>query len=243
MDIGLVTVFPAMFDAMHYGVCARAIDNGLVTLSFWNPREFANDRHRTVDDRPYGGGPGMVMMVDPLRRAIGAARASLGDSSRVIYLSPQGRPISQDRVASLAAGDPVVLVCGRYEGIDERLIALEVDEELSMGDFVVSGGELPAMALIDAMTRLQPGALGHCSSAVEDSFVDDLLDCPHFTRPETVSGLIVPDVLLSGHHERISRWRHKQSLGRTHERRPDLLAKRGVTAEEQRLLDEYLAEH
>lgn len=242
MNIGVVTVFPEMFAALEYGIPSRAVRADLLSMSLWNPRDFATDTHRSVDDRSYGGGPGMVMMVEPLRAAIAAARDRAGSQARVVYLSPQGERVDQACVSRLSRGGPLVLVCGRYEGIDERLIQLEVDEELSLGDFVLSGGELAAMALIDDMARLLPGALGHADSAAQDSFADGLLDYPHFTRPERVAELEVPAVLLSGHHVNIARWRLKQSLGRTFERRPDLLSERGISDEEQRLLDEYLAQ-
>ncbi len=205
------------------------IENELVTLKVWNPRDFTDDRHRTVDDRPYGGGPGMVMLVEPLKRAIGAARAALGADAHRVYLSPQGRRMAQHDVAALAERERLVLVCGRYEGVDERLVEAEIDEELSLGDFVLSGGEIAALALIDAMARLKPGALGHEDSARQDSFVDGLLDCPHYSRPEVIDGRRVPEVLLSGDHAAIRRWRLKQALGRTYSRRPELL--RGPRAE------------
>lgn len=242
MRFGVVTVFPELVNAIGaVGVTGRAVEDGRVQLATFNPRDHALDRHRTVDDRPYGGGPGMVMMVAPLRAAIRDARLH-APGARVVYLSPQGPTLDQQRLTRFASGDGLVLVCGRYEGIDERLMALEVDEELSLGDFVLSGGEVAAMAVIDGVTRLLPGVLGCSDSALEDSFSDGLLDCPHYTRPEQVDGLTVPEVLMSGHHEHIARWRLKQSLGRTHERRPDLLQSRGMSEREMALLDEYLAE-
>lgn len=207
-----------------------------------NPREFATDRHRSVDDRPYGGGPGMVMMVEPLRDAIHAARARLGNDTYTVYLSPQGRRVDQAAIAALAARERVILVCGRYEGVDERLLAREVDEELSVGDFVLSGGEVAAMALVEAMTRLLPGALGHEESARDDSFANGLLDCPHYTRPEVVDGLAVPAVLLGGDHAAIRRWRLKQSLGRTWQRRPDMLDAIELDEEQRSLLEEFIDE-
>lgn len=243
LDIGVVSLFPQMFDVLRAGgVTARAFAQALLTLEVWNPRDFTRDRHRTVDDRPYGGGPGMVMLVEPLKRAIRAALADIGEDAHRVYLSPQGRPLTQSRVAALADRPRLVLVCGRYEGVDERLVEAEIDEELSLGDFVLSGGEIAALALIDAMARLKPGALGHADSAREDSFADGLLDCPHYSRPEEVDGRRVPEVLLSGDHEAIRRWRLKQALGRTFTRRPELLEGRALDEEQQALLDEYLAE-
>lgn len=243
LDIGVVSLFPQMFDVLRAGgVTARAFAQALLTLEVWNPRDFTRDRHRTVDDRPYGGGPGMVMLVEPLKLAIRAALADIGEDAHRVYLSPQGRPLTQSRVAALADRGRLVLVCGRYEGVDERLVEAEIDEELSLGDFVLSGGEIAALALIDAMARLKPGALGHADSAREDSFADGLLDCPHYSRPEEVDGRRVPEVLLSGDHEAIRRWRLKQALGRTFTRRPELLEGRALDVEQQALLDEYLAE-
>ncbi|MEZ5503681.1 MAG: tRNA (guanosine(37)-N1)-methyltransferase TrmD [Halioglobus sp.] len=243
MHIALVSLFPEMFTAVsEYGVSGRAIRLGLVRLSHSNPRDYAVDAHRTVDDRPYGGGPGMLMKVDPLQKAIASARAAAGHSARVIYLSPQGSPFSHGKAVELAQLGGMVLVAGRYEGVDERLIEAEVDEELSIGDYVLSGGELAAMVVVDAITRQLPGALGHEASAREDSFADGLLDCPHYTRPETYQGMDVPEVLLSGNHEQIRRWRLRQALGRTYERRPDLLQRRAMKPEEETLLAEYLRE-
>lgn len=243
MHIALVSLFPEMLAAIgEYGITGRAVRQGQLCLSCANPRDFAVDVHRTVDDRPYGGGPGMLMKVDPLQQAIAQAREAVGQSAPVIYLSPQGRTLDHAKVMELAHLPALVLVAGRYEGVDERLIEAEVDEELSIGDYVLSGGELAAMVVIDAVTRQLPGVLGHESSAVEDSFADGLLDCPHYTRPEVYQGRSVPAVLLSGNHEAIRRWRLKQALGRTFERRPDLLQGRPVRAEEQTLLAEYLRE-
>ncbi len=240
LKIAVISIFPEMFNAIaDFGVSGRAIKQGLVELKAWTPRDFAQDRHSTVDERPYGGGPGMVMMVQPLRDAIAAAKAWAGDDARVIYLSPQGRTLNQSGVTELAAGNNLVLVAGRYEGIDERLLETVIDEEWSIGDYVLSGGELPAMVLIDAVIRLVPGALGHALSAEQDSFMDGLLDCPHYTRPEDFEGMRVPDVLLSGNHELIRRWRLKQSLGRTWLKRPDLLQAINLTEEQQKLLTEY----
>ena len=243
----VVTLFPEMFAALTgSGITRRAIDRGLYALEFHNPRDFTSDPHRTVDDRPYGGGPGMVMLAEPLTQAIRAARAAqqaaLGRSGRVIYLSPQGRRLGQEVVLELAAEPGLVLLCGRYEGVDQRLIDREVDEELSLGDFVLSGGELPAMVLLDAIVRQLPGALNTAGSAQEDSFVDGLLDCPHYTRPERYEDEAVPEVLLSGNHAAIRRWRLKQSLGRTWLRRPDLLGARPLSKTELKLLDEFRQE-
>ncbi len=244
----VVTLFPEMFAALTAsGITRRALERGLWRIECWNPRSWTQDPHRTVDDRPYGGGPGMVMMAAPLEQAIGAAKAAAleagaGSARKVICLSPQGARIDQRRVAELAASDGAILICGRYEGIDERLIERCVDEELSLGDFVLSGGELAAMALMDACIRQLPGALNDESSAVEDSFAEGLLDCPHYTRPESYEGLAVPDVLLSGNHEKIRRWRLKQALGRTWQRRPDLLETRVLSSEEADLLAEFRRE-
>ncbi|MBD3898489.1 tRNA (guanosine(37)-N1)-methyltransferase TrmD [Halomonas sp. ML-15] len=248
MWIGVVSLFPEMFDAIsRYGVTGRAVKQGLLELEFWNPRDYATDRHRTVDDRPYGGGPGMLMKVDTLRSAIHAARdraeAASGRPAKVIYLSPQGRVLDQQGVQELASGGPLVVVAGRYEGIDERVVEADIDEEWSIGDYVLSGGELPAMVLIDAAARLVPGVLGHQDSAVEDSFNDGLLDCPHYTRPEAIDGRTVPEVLLSGHHGEIRRWRLKQSLGRTWLRRPELLQDKALNREQRQLLEEFIADY
>ena len=241
MWFGVITLFPEMFDAVtQYGVTGRAVKSGLISVECWSPRDFAFDRHRTVDDRPYGGGPGMLMKVQPLRDAIHAARNAAGEGVKVIYLSPQGRKLDHTGVRELVSCKKLILVAGRYEGIDERLIGTEIDEEWSLGDFVLSGGELPAMTMIDAISRLVPGVLGHQNSAEEDSFVDGLLDCPHYTRPESIEGLSVPDVLLSGNHEEIRRWRLKQQLGRTWQRRPDLLEGLELDAEQQALLTDYI---
>ena len=240
MRIGVVTLFPEMVEAVSaYGVVGRAVDRGLATLSTVSPREFAADAHRTVDDRPYGGGPGMVMTCGPLGKAIDAAQDSVGQDARVIYLTPQGRLFDHTVAERLASLEEFVLVAGRYEGIDERLLESHVDEELSLGDFVLSGGEIAAMAVIDSVVRLLPGALGDEQSVAEDSFADGLLDHPHYTRPEEYDGRRVPEVLLSGDHERIARWRQQMSLTRTAERRPDLLQRRGLTDEERKLLDGF----
>jgi len=242
MRFDVISLFPEMFDAMRQGVTGRAVERGQVSLQLWNPRDYADDAHRTVDDRPYGGGPGMVMMVEPLRQAIEAARVAAPDS-RVIYLSPQGRRLDQAAVRELAGEPGLVLLAGRYEGVDERLIDAYVDEEWSIGDYVLSGGELPAMVLMDTVIRLLPGVLGHADSAEQDSYVDGLLDCPHYTRPEVIEGRTVPEVLKSGNHELIRRWRLQQALGRTWLRRPDLLEGRRLSSEEQVLLDEFIRAH
>lgn len=243
MWLGVITLFPEMFRAItDFGVTGRAIKNGLLELHTWNPRDFTHDRHRTVDDRPYGGGPGMLMTVQPLKDAIQAARTAAGDGAKVIYLSPQGRKLTQRGATELAETQKLILVCGRYEGIDERIIQTEVDEEWSIGDYVLSGGELPAMTLIDAVSRLVPGVLGKQASAEQDSFSDGLLDCPHYTRPESLDGLEVPAVLLGGNHEDIRRWRLKQSLGRTFLRRPELFENLALTDEQTRLLAQFVDE-
>ena len=242
MKWGVITLFPTMVaDALAHGVIGRAMQRGLVDIITFNPRAHATDLHQTVDDRPYGGGPGMLMKVETLRASIAEAKQTLPEAP-VIYLSPQGEPLTQAVVQDLAERPEVILVCGRYEGIDERVIELDVDYEISLGDFVLSGGEPAAIAVLDAVGRLVPGVLGHASSAVEDSFSDGLLDCPHYTRPEEIAGLKVPDVLLSGHHGDIARWRRKQALGRTWLRRSEILEKRELSDEDQLLLDEFIRE-
>ena len=244
MRIDVVTLFPELVAAIGgCGITGRAVERGLLTLATWNPRDYTRDRHRTVDDRSYGGGPGMVMKVEPLRDAIRAARAADTRPVRTVYLSPQGRRIDQAWVAAAADAGRVLLVAGRYEGVDERLIEAEVDEELSLGDFVLSGGEPAAMAVIDAVTRLLPGALGDAASATADSFADGLLDHPHYTRPEQFDGRRVPDVLVGGDHEAVRRWRLREALGRTWLRRPELIDARGLSDEEQELLAEFIAAH
>ncbi len=243
LRIDVVTLFPELVRAIHgSGVTGRALADGIVELKLWNPRDFSSDRHRTVDDRPYGGGPGMVMKIEPLRTAIKAARSSQDGASKTLYLTPQGQRLNQRAVEEIAQTPHLVLVAGRYEGVDERLIEAEVDEEWSIGDYVLSGGELPVMVLIDAVVRRVPGALGHRDSAEQDSFSDGLLDCPHYTRPEIAAGLRVPQVLMSGDHAAIRRWRLKQSLGRTWLRRPDLLKERRLDSEQHALLEEFIAE-
>lgn len=233
-----------MFRAItDYGVIGRAVSFGLINIKLWSPRDFTDDRHHTVDCRPYGGGPGMLMMAQPLRKAIKAAKEIAGKESKVIYLSPQGRKLDQASVRKLASTKKIILVCGRYEGVDERLIETEIHEEWSIGDYVVSGGELPAMILIDSVTRFIPGVLGDPSSVEEDSFSNGLLDFPHYTRPEVWSKIEVPPVLLSGHHIKIRRWRLKQSLGRTWLRRPELLERMLLTNEQEVLLSEFQQEY
>ncbi|KKA45469.1 MULTISPECIES: tRNA (guanosine(37)-N1)-methyltransferase TrmD [Salinivibrio] len=244
MWVGIISLFPEMFRAVtDFGVTGQAVKKGLLNVETWNPRDFTHDRHRTVDDRPYGGGPGMLMMVEPLRDAIHAAKHAAGDKAKVVYLSPQGRKLDQAGVESLASNDKLILICGRYEGVDERIIQTHVDEEWSVGDFVLSGGELPAMTLVDAVARFVPGVLGDMASAEEDSFANGLLDCPHYTRPEVLDGLGVPEVLKSGNHKDIRRWRLKQSLGRTWLRRPELLENLALTDEQESLLAEFIKEH
>lgn len=240
----VITLFPEIFTAVTAsGITRRALERKLWDLQCWNPRDFTEDNHRTVDDRPYGGGPGMVMLAQPLELAIAAAKAKRVSDAKVIYFSPQGKPLTHQRVLDLAAGQGAILLCGRYEGVDERLIERCVDEEISLGDFVVSGGEIPALALIDACVRQLPGALNDADSAVEDSFVAGLLDCAHYTRPEVYEGVAVPEVLLSGNHEKIRLWRLKQALGRTWLRRPELLAARSLSKEEAKLLAEFQQVH
>ncbi|GAB1234570.1 tRNA (guanosine(37)-N1)-methyltransferase TrmD [Ferrigenium sp. UT5] len=248
MRFDVITLFPEMFDAItRFGVTRKAVELGKFELQAWNPRDFTTDNYRTIDDRPYGGGPGMVMLAEPLEKAIRAAKAaqvaSGAKKSRVIHLSPQGRPLTHDVVMELLARDEgLILLASRYEGVDERLLRSQVDEELSIGDYVLSGGELAAMVVMDSVVRQIPGVLGDEASAQQDSFVQGLLDCPHYTRPEVYNGEGVPEVLLSGHHAEIEKWRLKQALGRTAERRPDLLAHRQLTKQEARLLAQYQQE-
>ena len=242
MRFDVITLFPELFEIVTaHGVTGRAVKRGLVELALWNPRDYAQDRHRSVDDRPYGGGPGMVIMVQPLRDALQSARV-VAPASKVVYLSPQGRRLDQAAVTEIAGRSGVVLIAGRYEGIDQRLIDSEVDEEWSIGDYVLSGGELAAMVVMDAVTRLLPGVLGHELSAEQDSFMAGLLDHPHYTRPEEVDGRPVLAVLLQGDHAAIRRWRLKQALGRTWLERPDLLRVLALTPEQQVLLDEFKRE-
>ena len=244
MWFGMVTLFPEMFRAVtRFGITGRAVGRDLIQLECWNPRDFTHDRHRTVDDSPYGGGPGMVMKAEPVLAAIRAAKAAGPAGTRVLMLSPQGALLDQALLGELATGNGLVLVSGRYEGIDERVAEDAIDAEVSVGDFVVSGGELPAMLLVDGVTRLLPGAVGHEGSVALDSFGAGLLDYPHFTRPEEVEGKRVPEVLLSGDHQAIARWREMQALGRTRERRPDLIQDRVLSEAQRALLAEYAETH
>lgn len=238
MRIDVVSLFPEFVaQVAGHGVIGRAQERGLLSIHGWNPRDYAEGNYRRVDDRPFGGGPGMVMMIDPLRAALHAARADDPAPARATYLSPQGAPLTQAKVRALAGRGRLILLCGRYEGIDERLIAAEVDEELSIGDYVLSGGELAAAVVIDAVARLQEGALNDAGSAAQDSFEDGLLDCPHYTRPVEHALGDVPEVLLSGNHAEIARWRRDQSLARTLTRRPDLLDRAALTPEDRRRLE------
>lgn len=245
MYIDIITIFPEMFALLNYGVIGRAQKKQLLTLKAWNLRDFADNKYRRVDERPYGGGPGMVMMYEPLKKAIATAKKAAETKTKVIYLSPQGKTIKQDDLKKIVeAPSPLhlIFIAGRYEGIDERLIENEIDEEWSIGDYILSGGELAALVLIDAMTRLLPGTLGDEDSAAQDSFSDGLLDYPHYTRPEEVDGKKVPEILLSGDHKKIASWRLKQALGRTWLRRQDLLEKRKLNKQEKKLLDEFILE-
>ena len=247
MKFDVVTLFPEMVESVaSIGVLGRAVKNGQIQLNSWNPRDYTQDKHRTVDDRPYGGGPGMLMKVEPLKAAIEDAKKSAAANnvqSKVIYMSPQGKPVTQQDVQALAEQPGLILIAGRYEGIDERIIESYVDEEWSIGDYVLSGGELPALVLIDAVARMLPGVLGDEKSAQQDSFMQGFLDCPHYTRPEEIDGRSVPDVLLSGNHRDIDEWRLKQSLGRTWLRRPDLLDALNLTDEQKQLLESFQKEH
>ena len=246
MQLGIVSLFPEMFAAVtEHGISGRAVRSGLMNLELFNPRDFTTDRHRTVDDKPFGGGPGMLMKTEPLMASIAAARQAVsqkqttGESVKVIYLSPQGKTLKQDSIIDLAKREGMVLLCGRYQGIDNRVLVSEIDEEWSLGDFVISGGELAAMTLIDAMTRFQPGALGDEGSALEDSFSNGLLHSPEYTRPQSIDGSDVPKVLLSGDHEAIRKWRLKQSLGATWLKRPDLLQAMSLELEQEELLEQF----
>lgn len=248
MRFDVITLLPELVESViRVGVIGRAADRGLVDVNCWNPRNFTEDIHRTVDDRPYGGGPGMVMKADCLLKTIRAAKVASPERTRVVYLSPQGKPLTQATVRNISLqmqeGQGLILLCGRYEGIDERIVELEIDEEWSLGDYVLSGGELAAMVIIDAVTRLMPSVLGHSDSAEQDSFTGNLLDCEHYTRPEIVENLPVPEVLTSGDHKAIARWRRKQALGRTYLRRSDLLEDITLSDEDKVLLDEYLRKH
>lgn len=240
---GVITLFPDMFSMLDYGITGRALKEGLLNVQYYNPRDYTDNKYRNVDDRPYGGGPGMVMMVQPLQDAIRAARKAAPAKPTVIHLTPQGKRLTQEAAETLAAKENLILIAGRYEGIDERLISLEVDEEWSIGDYVLSGGELAALTLIDVMTRLVPGALGHEDSVAEDSWSSGLLKYPQYTRPENFEGLSVPEVLLSGNHDKIARFRLKQSLGKTWLKRPDLLARKNLDAFELELLMEFIREN
>lgn len=247
LQFDIITLFPPMFDAVtECGVTGRARDSGLYQLVLWNPRDFAANSHRTVDDRPYGGGPGMVMMAEPLEKAITAASQRQKSSGvrrpRVVFLSPQGRLLNHRLVMELSQEQGLVMIAGRYEGVDERLVRRQIDDEISIGDYVLSGGELAAMVVMDCVVRQMPGVLGDAESARQDSFVNGLLDCPHYTRPETYKGEAVPQVLMSGNHAEIGRWRLKQALGRTWRRRPDLLAQRELSEEELALLEDFKKE-
>jgi tRNA (guanine37-N1)-methyltransferase len=246
MRFDVITLFPEQFAALtQEGVVARALQRGIASIHLRTPRDYTSDPQRRIDDRPYGGGPGMLMQYAPLRAAIAAAQADAreaGVRSRVAYLSPQGVPLAQAKIAEIAQAGGWILLAGRYEGVDERLIEDCVDEEWSIGDYVLSGGELAAMVVMDAAIRLLPGVLGHADSAGQDSYAEGLLDCPHYTRPEAVGGRRVPSVLLSGDHAAIARWRLQQALGRTWERRPDLLRRRGMNEVERQLLDAYRRE-
>lgn len=241
MWLGIISLLPDMFNALSYGITGRAIASSLVTLAYFNPRDFTEDKHRTVDDRPYGGGAGMVMKVEPLQKAIMAAK-SMKPAARVIYMNPQGEPLTQAIVEKLAQHSALIFLNGRYEGIDERITA-HVDEEYSIGDYVISGGELANMVVLDAIIRCLPGALGDENSAKQDSFTTHRLDYPHYTRPECIDGKMVPKVLQSGDHKAIEHWRLKQALGRTWQRRPDLFVKHPLTQEEQTLLNEFILEN
>lgn len=243
MRFDVVTLFPEQFEqSASMGVVGRAIEKDIVQLKTWNPRDFTTDKHRTVDDRPFGGGPGMVMKVEPLKKTLQSAIKSADGSVKVLYLSPQGRKLDQEGVDYLSQFKRLVLLAGRYEGVDERLLESEIDEEWSIGDFVLSGGELPALVLIDAVSRTLPGVLGHECSALKDSFVNGLLDHPHYTRPDVLKGKAVPDVLLSGDHKKIAVWREKQALGKTWQKRPDLLKDKELNQQQKLLLDEYKKE-
>ncbi len=241
MRIDVVTLFPGMFDALlDYGITGRAFDQGSLVVNTWNPREAADNRHRSVDDRPYGGGPGMVMSVAPLRATLQRIHAQTQQRARVIYLSPQGAVLNQATVTRLAAEPHLILLAGRYEGVDQRLLDRDIDEECSIGDYVLSGGELAAMVLIDALMRWQPGVLGDAESVQQDSFSHGLLDHPHYTRPACIDGQAVPPVLLSGDHAAIARWRYQHALGQTWLRRPDVLQRLSLQPQDKRLLNDFI---
>jgi tRNA (guanine37-N1)-methyltransferase len=240
MWFGVISLFPELFQALQGGITGRAIQNQLLRIDYWNPRNFAYDKHQSVDDHPYGGGPGMVMMAEPLQAAIHAAKEAALTPPTVIYLSPQGKLFNQASASELVAKKSLILIAGRYEGIDERIIEQEVDEEWSIGDYILTGGELPAMVMIDAMARLIPGVVGDEASVSQDSLTTGLLKYPQYTRPEVIMGRKVPDVLLSGHHKQIEKWRLQASLGKTWQRRPDLLAKKNLSQDELALLNEFI---
>ena len=243
MRFDVVTLFPEMITAAaSYGVTGRAIERKIVSLSVWNPRDYSHDKHRTVDDRPYGGGPGMVMKYQPLHESVKSAKRAGNGTAKVVYLSPQGKPITQALLTEACDVSQLIMVAGRYEGVDERFVEMDCDDEWSIGDYVISGGELAALIVIDAVTRLLPGVLGDEDSARQDSHMNNLLDYPHFTRPEQLEGYSVPDVLLSGNHADIDRWRMKQALGRTWQRRPDLLINKKLRAEQEYLLQQFKSE-
>ena len=242
MKIGVISLFPEMFQALQYGITGRALQQQRLSLELFNPRDYAKNRQQNVDDRPYGGGPGMVMLAEPLTEAIKAAKKTIDSSATVVYLSPQGRPLKQADIPQLISKQNVIFIAGRYEGIDERVIDALVDEEWSIGDYIISGGELAAMVILDAIIRMLPGALGHEDSAQQDSFMAGILDYPHYTRPEKILGQSVPAILKSGNHNAIARWRMRQALGRTWLRRPELLANITLTKEQQGLLAEFIEE-
>lgn len=244
MWFGVISLFPEMFRAVSdHGVTGRAVQRGLITIDVENPRDYTLDKYKTVDDKPYGGGPGMLMKVQPLRDAIAASRKKAPPGTKVVYMSPQGERLSHSLVTRFHNWGSVILIAGRYEGIDERILQKEVDLEVSIGDYVLSGGEIPAMCVIDAVSRMVPGVLGNMRNAEEDSFADGLLHFPQYTRPESIDGMDVPEILMSGDHEKIRRWRLQQALARTYERRPDLLQSRLLSREEENLLTQYLEEN
>ena len=244
MQFGVVSLMPEMFNSLHYGITGRAIKQKIIQIDCWNPREWASLPHRQVDDKPSGGGPGMVMMYEPLSQAIGHAQTKMPADCKKVFLSPQGRTPSQSELLQIAKNKQSILfIAGRYEGVDERILNHYVDEEWSLGDFVISGGELAAMVYVDAITRLIPGALGHEASAEQDSFTEGLLDHPHYTRPAEIEGNKVPDVLLSGDHKKVEKWRRKQALGATWKKRPDLLEQVKLSKTDDKLLNEFKIEH
>ncbi|HVY53687.1 MAG TPA: tRNA (guanosine(37)-N1)-methyltransferase TrmD [Gammaproteobacteria bacterium] len=243
MWFGIITLLPEMLQSLQYGVTGRGIKNGRLMVETWNPRDFTQDKHKTVDDKPYGGGPGMVMMTQPLRDAIKAARNAAPNPPKVVYLSPQGRRFDQQTAESFLKTESMILICGRYEGIDERIIQADIDEEWSIGDYVLSGGELAAMVIVDAVSRLVPGVVKEEDSVTQDSLSSGLLKYPQYTRPEELDDVRVPEILLSGNHKAIEEWRLKQSLGKTWLKRPDLLAKLTLDSKQQKLLQEFMDEH